>query len=287
MTPAIGAPLAPPSAPAPVTFDAPSRYATPLPPPPSAERLRIVRNITASAAHDLANLLTIMGFHMGRLGAEGLSGQGAEAVRSLRAEFQYLRGLAIELQQASSESEAIDPERQTRLHAWWPDMRALLLAVHSEGVTVRARIPWGLPTVCIRPTHLTQIVLNLVGNAAHAIQDRARTDGPAPLGAPPGRSEIEVVARASGRRRVVVLSVSDNGAGMSPDVLARACEPRFTTRASSGGTGLGLAMIQALIRDIGGSLRLSSAQGVGTTVTLELPTRAPNMPHYDEDESGA
>ena len=73
----------------------------------------------------------------------------------------------------------------------------------------------------------------------------------------------------------VVIRVSDTGCGMSPEVLARATEPGFTTRSNCGGTGLGLASVEDFARRWGGHLELASRVGRGATVTLRLP-RAPD-----------
>jgi len=69
----------------------------------------------------------------------------------------------------------------------------------------------------------------------------------------------------------VVLSVADDGRGMDSDVLARACEPFFTTKPQGRGSGLGLAQVDGVMRELGGTLRLRSAVGAGTTVELFLP----------------
>ena len=67
------------------------------------------------------------------------------------------------------------------------------------------------------------------------------------------------------------LSVADDGSGMSDDVAARAFEPFFTTKRAGSGTGLGLATVYAFARQSGGTARLSSRLGEGTTVSLVLP----------------
>ena len=67
------------------------------------------------------------------------------------------------------------------------------------------------------------------------------------------------------------ISVSDNGKGMPPDALARASEPFFTTQPRGRGTGLGLASARGFAHGAGGGFHISSAQGIGTTVTLWLP----------------
>jgi len=67
------------------------------------------------------------------------------------------------------------------------------------------------------------------------------------------------------------VAVADTGAGMPPEVLARVGEPFFTTKPAGKGTGLGLTMARQFAERAGGTLRIESAPGQGTTVTLWLP----------------
>jgi two-component system, cell cycle sensor histidine kinase and response regulator CckA len=69
----------------------------------------------------------------------------------------------------------------------------------------------------------------------------------------------------------VRIRVKDNGTGMSPETLARALEPFFTTKGVGQGTGLGLSMVYGIVRQSGGLLRMDSAPGAGTTVSVCLP----------------
>jgi signal transduction histidine kinase len=119
--------------------------------------------------------------------------------------------------------------------------------------------PKELPRVRISATELTQVLINVVSNGTQAIGAR---------GTPNGR--VSIVARADAG--MLELEVKDDGIGMAPDVLSRVGTPFFTTRAD--GTGLGLAQCQRLIGTAGGRFRIESEQGVGTTVTIILPTAA-------------
>ena len=74
------------------------------------------------------------------------------------------------------------------------------------------------------------------------------------------------------------IRVTDNGAGMSPEVLAQAVDPFFTTKGVGMGTGLGLSMVYGFVRQSGGFLRISSEEGVGTSVALYLPCGTPSAP---------
>jgi two-component system response regulator PhcR len=130
-------------------------------------------------------------------------------------------------------------------------------------LNVRAQIdytgPRELPRVRISATELTQVLINVVTNGAQAIAAR---------GTPNGHVSIE--ARAA--NNMVELEIRDDGIGMAPDVLARIGTPFYTTR--SDGTGLGVAQCQRLIGTAGGRFRIESKPGVGTTVTITLPTAA-------------
>jgi signal transduction histidine kinase len=116
-----------------------------------------------------------------------------------------------------------------------------------------------LPHVRISPVDLTQVLVNLVNNATQAVAARNE----------PNR-HVAVEARAQGD--MLELQVRDDGVGMPPDVLKRVGTPWFSTR--SEGTGLGIANCQRLIGRAGGRMRIESEQGVGTTVTILLPTSA-------------
>lgn len=115
---------------------------------------------------------------------------------------------------------------------------------------------------------LESALLNLCVNAGHAMPK----GGAIQVSATPAILTADA-ARAFGLEAgcYAALSVKDPGIGMSPETLARATEPYFTTRKGRGGTGLGLAGVKAFAEAAGGALQLVSAQGRGTTATIYLP----------------
>ena len=116
----------------------------------------------------------------------------------------------------------------------------------------------GLPAVRAVPDHLTQILMNLLINAADASLDR-----------PDGGGRIMVSTRREGDR--VRVSVADNGIGMDAQTLARVFDEYFSTKPAGKGTGLGLSLCKTLIEQAGGAIHLTSEAGVGTTASVDLP----------------
>lgn len=131
------------------------------------------------------------------------------------------------------------------------------LAAASMPISYRG--PSELPHIRMSPVELTQILVNLLGNAAQAVAAR-------------GEPNKQVAVEASLQGDMLELKVRDEGVGMSADVLKRVGTPWFTTRKE--GTGLGIANCQRLVGSAGGRLRIESEPGVGTTVTILLPTAA-------------
>lgn len=111
---------------------------------------------------------------------------------------------------------------------------------------------------------LMQILMNLVQNAvqAEATQVRVRVDRCV--------RSLRGAARAA-PKPCARLSVSDNGCGMAAEVMARATDPFFTTKADGAGTGLGLAIVRGIIVDWSGTLEIASEPGQGTSVTIHFP----------------
>jgi PAS domain S-box-containing protein len=105
---------------------------------------------------------------------------------------------------------------------------------------------------------LGQVFLNLLVNAAHAMPD-----GHA------GENLLTISTREE--NDMVVVSVSDTGHGIAPDVLPRIFDPFFSTKAIGQGTGLGLFISQGIVNEVGGVITVTSTPGVGTTFEVRLP----------------
>lgn len=131
------------------------------------------------------------------------------------------------------------------------DVLVLMEAELTDVEVVFHQTPATLPA---DPSLIEQVLINVVKNALHAVSTVAG-------------KQIKVSVTSDGQ--LVVITVEDNGIGISPDVLGKIFIPFFTTRES--GSGIGLTLSRQIMHRHGGSIEITSRQGVGTTVTLLLP----------------
>jgi len=118
-----------------------------------------------------------------------------------------------------------------------------------------------LPLVPCAPSQINQVFVNLINNAAQAIE-----------------GEGVIALRTLIEDEAAMVEVRDNGCGMDADTLAHIFEPFFTTKPVGQGTGLGLSIVFRIVEDHRGDIEVESAPGQGTTFRLRLPLKAPPPP---------
>ena len=130
-----------------------------------------------------------------------------------------------------------------------------------RSVEVQAQLAEDVPCIRFSKSHLERIVWNLVTNAIEAMANHG------------GRVTIST-QRAGGSN--AVLKITDNGPGIPPDQLSQVQEPFFTTKPN--GTGLGLSICRSMAWQFGGSLKIESSLGEGTTILVNLPGEEASSP---------
>lgn len=145
---------------------------------------------------------------------------------------------------------------------------ALRERIDERRVSVTVEIPEKLQ-VFGNAVELERIFSNLLTNALQATVD--------------GRAGVVRITAARRGGRVEV-RVSDNGRGMTEDVLRRVFEPFFTTKGVGGGLGLGLAMVYRIVERMGGKVLLDSAPDEGTAITVDLPLGQGSVRHEDSND---
>jgi PAS domain S-box-containing protein len=163
------------------------------------------------------------------------------------------------------------------------EMLELLKVSVSKHALLEANLGKDLPPVRANAAQLRQIVMNLVTNASEAIGGQ---DGVIQVSTKCVRrsSDSEPIPDPLAEGDYVQMEVSDTGCGMMPETQAKVFDPFFTTK--SAGHGLGLAVVQGIVRDLGGSIDLVSALGKGTTFQILLPVAETADPATSDPVSG-
>lgn len=130
-----------------------------------------------------------------------------------------------------------------------------------RGLALKQELAGDLPALFVVSDHIVQVLMNLLINAADALEGRGDS---APT--------IVVATRLEGPS--VMLTVSDNGPGIASENMGKVFDPHFTTKPPGRGSGLGLSLCRSLVQQDGGDIEVRSASGQGTTVQVALPIPA-------------
>ncbi len=234
-----------------------------------AQKMEAVGQLTGGLAHDFNNLLTGIGGSLELMQTRAAQGRFADVDRYLSAAQASVRRAAALTHRllAFSRRQTLDP-KPVDPNRLLPGIEELIRRAVGPQVEVEFIGAAGAWPVLVDPHQLENAVLNLSINARDAM----------PNG---GKLTIETANRwldeRTGRDRdlppgqYVSVCVSDNGTGMSREVVERAYDPFFTTKPEGLGTGLGLSMVHGFVRQFGGQVRIYSEVGQGTMVCLYLP----------------
>ena len=223
-----------------------------------SERSKVVSMLAAEVAHEIGNPLNSLYLHLQLL------------QRLLKRPEPDLTDAAQEVDEARSEVERLDAIINQFLHALRPgkpvfeplDLKSLVLDSLNfmrQEITerkIQIEFYWGenVPQINGDANQMKQAFYNLVRNALQAMPSGGR-----------------LTIRCSADDAFVMLSVSDSGCGINPENMQKIFKPFFTTKDS--GTGLGLMIVERIVREHGGSLAVDSKENNGTTFTISLPRR--------------
>lgn len=149
------------------------------------------------------------------------------------------------------------------LRTFIPEVTSMISKKASvHGIDLKVDVAKDTAIVQGDPGQLQQVLLNLYNNAMDAILDKHGSSG----------GKMEINAGPEGEENVKI-AVTDNGAGISPEHQKNIFSPFFTTKAVGKGTGLGLSVCYGIINNMGGTMEVSSKEGMGTTFTVRLPVK--------------
>jgi signal transduction histidine kinase len=226
-----------------------------------AQKMEAVGQLTGGIAHDFNNLLNVISGNVELIerhsGDERVKRMAQTARRSAE------RGAKLTGQLlAFSRSQSLDL-RPVNLAHLMGEVRDLLSAAMGPEIRLEFGVVPDLPPVMADLSQTELAILNLAINARDAMPDGGQLSiecalQPAPDGLlPPGN--------------YAVVSVRDNGQGINPEILGKVFDPFFTTKALGKGTGLGLSQVYGIAQQSGGTARIESRAGCGTTVEIWLP----------------
>ncbi|MEA1072677.1 PAS domain-containing protein [Sphingomonas sp. LY160] len=224
-----------------------------------SQKMEALGQLTGGIAHDFNNLLTVV------VGGLDMIAKQVEGERLQRYANNALaaaeRGARLTAQLLTFSRVQRLEVRPTYVGPLIEEMRPLLRNVLGPGIAKKFKLEKNYLPVMADPTQLEVAVLNVAINARDAM--------PAGGTLTFATEKVNIAddpELADGE--YVQLSISDTGEGMPPEVVARAFEPFFTTKDVGKGTGLGLAMVYGMARQSGGTARIDSEPGLGTTVRL-------------------
>ncbi|HTY88817.1 MAG TPA: ATP-binding protein [Candidatus Acidoferrum sp.] len=260
-----------------------------------SERVQALTLLAASVAHEIGNPLNALHIHLqlmerelkklksdewrmtsGRKVAAPVTGHALppEAARKLEQYLNVAKGEINRLDYIITQFlQAIRPAplqvKVMTLNAVVQKTLDLLRPeLENRGLTVRTRLAHGLTATPIDPTQMQQVLVNLIKNAMHAMTRQ-------------GTLTLQTGEGADG----VWMSVTDTGGGIAQEQINRIFEPFYTTKKT--GTGLGLMIVQRIVRAHGGRIELESHVGRGTTFRIRLPLHEPRPRLLEERTTGA
>jgi signal transduction histidine kinase len=234
-----------------------------------SQKMDELGQLASGIAHDFNNLL------MGILGCLNLlearhvvSDAGkrliSEGKRTVNRGITLTTRLLAFARQAPMSKEVIDLNRLIE------EMTDLLARTVGNGCRITLKLSSALWLAYGDRQQIEIALINLILNARDAMMPQGGTITI--------ETENEIVSSAVDGISVgeyVVLKVIDTGCGIPPEALSRVVEPFYTTKPPGKGTGLGLSMVQGVMHQLGGGLRIASTVGVGTTLSMYLPRLLP------------
>src|SRR5690554_2467570 len=235
------------------------------------DRLVTMGTLAAGVAHEINSPLSYvqasLDFLAEVLGGEGAKVQGQsedaseededlhaalrDARRGVARAIEITRDLKAIGRREAEDEEVLDPRQAVEGALRWARAEVMQIARLEIELDVCG-------SVIANRRRLSQVVLNLIVNAAHAMSAETRPNN-------------VVSVRTYAADEHALIEVRDNGSGITPEALARVFEPFYTTKEPDQGTGLGLFVSRDIVERFGGSLQLESEPGRGTCAIIRLP----------------
>jgi two-component system, cell cycle sensor histidine kinase and response regulator CckA len=239
-----------------------------------SQRLESLGQLAGGVAHDFNNLLGVISSYAAFVAEEVERRRPFDGWQTVRADIEQVQRAAQRAAELTHQllsfarREVVQP-RVLSVNDVVSSIKQLLLRTLGEHVELITDLADGLDPVLADPGQIEQVLVNLAVNARDAMP------GGGKLTIETSTMQADEEYAASRYRtppgRYAAIKVSDTGTGMPAEVAERAFEPFYTTKPKGEGSGLGLATVYGIITQAGGSVRIYSEPGLGTTLTVLLP----------------
>ncbi|PPV06102.1 histidine kinase [Xanthomonas bromi] len=239
-----------------------------------AQKMEALGQLTGGIAHDFNNLLQVLSGHLEMIQMLA-SGGGGNAERIA---FSAEHAAAAAAKAATLTQQLLAFSRKQKLRGRVVNLNGLVAGMNNMagralggGITLRQSLEEGLWNCQIDTTQAEVALLNVLINARDAMAQAERKEVTVQTQNVEITDHDLAMYHQLAPGRYVSIAVSDTGAGMPPEVVSRVMEPFFTTKDEGQGTGLGLSMVYGFVKQSGGTVRVYSEVGEGTTVRLYFP----------------
>ncbi|WP_230847549.1 hybrid sensor histidine kinase/response regulator [Comamonas testosteroni] len=241
-----------------------------------AQKMGMVNQLSAGVAHDMKNLLFITGLHAGMLEKQLGEPEQLEHVDVILNTIQKAGSLASHLTGFSSRKSmqlaAADPRALVQ------DLEPLLSKAVGHNAELQLHMASSIWPISVDKLYFENSLINLCINARDATEEQGQITLTA---------ENVLLKRASHAGDYVMISVADNGMGMSEEIKARIFDMFFTTKPEGKGAGLGLPMVKNFMDHVQGLIEVESTPGLGTIVSLYFPRAQPVVPQSPQASAPA
>lgn len=229
-----------------------------------AQRLESLGILSGGIAHDLNNALGPLLMSADLLRMDETDPERLKLITTIldsaRRGSEMVRQILLFARGSDGKKTVVDPKQLLA------ELQPLIRDTFPKNIAIETDIPaQPVPQILADPTQIHQVLLNLCINARDAMPNGGNL-----------RLSLQTKRIPNEEDRAEVqLSVTDNGMGMSPEIIAKVFDPFFTTKEVGRGTGLGLSTSHTIIRAHGGRILVESTIGVGTRFTVVLPALTP------------
>jgi C4-dicarboxylate-specific signal transduction histidine kinase len=223
------------------------------------ERLATLGRMTGAIAHELGTPLNSVLGYTQLLGRENLPEQARRRLAIIETQIHRMGDI---IQHYLSYSRGSAPKVEIDVNDLVQETLLLLQPIfQGHGIEVTTALAKSLPPLFGDRVSLQRVLINLFDNAVDAMKGA-------------GQLKISTLASPSpaGKGAGIIVEITDNGAGISPEILPKIFDLFVTTKPPGKGTGLGLVICQEIVKAHGGTIKISTQVGQGTTVQIFLPT---------------